>query len=88
MFREAIIDADLILKNNARAHLKKIYLNPSKNFKITINQQSAVAYHVKGDAMYNLGDFEHALVNYYRANKYVLKKVIFTNFNFCTHVHI
>ena len=42
---------------------------------MTINQQYAVAYHVKGDALYNLGNFEYALVNYHRANKYTLKKV-------------
>ena len=62
-------DADLILKNNSRA------LNPNKNFDMTINQQSCVAYHVKGDALYNLGNFEHALLNYHRANKYTLRKV-------------
>ena len=67
--REALIDADLILRNNSRA------LNPNKNFNMTINQQCAVAYHVKGDALYNLGNFEYALVNYHRADKYTLKKV-------------
>ena len=42
---------------------------------MTINQQYAVAYHVKGDALYNLGNFEYALVNYHRDDKYTLKKV-------------
>ena len=66
---EALKDADSILRNNARA------LNPSKNFNMAIYQQYAVVYNAKGDALYNLGDFEHALVNYYRADKYTLKKV-------------
>ena len=69
--REALVDADLILQNN-RA------LNPNKNFSMTIQHQTAVAYHVKGDALYNLGNFEHALVNYHRANKYTLKRVKYT----------
>ena len=68
-FREALVDADLILQNNRT-------LNPNKNFNMTIQHQTAVAYHVKGDALYNLGNFEHALVNYHRANKYTLKRVI------------
>ena len=63
-------DADMILRKNKRS------LNPSKNFDITLNQQYAVAYHVKGDALYNLGNFEHALLNYHRANKFILKRVI------------
>ena len=68
--REALADADMILRKNKRS------LNPSKNFDITLNQQYAVAYHVKGDALYNLGNFEHALLNYHRANKFILKRVI------------
>ena len=71
LYREALVDADLILQNN-RA------LNPNKNFSMTIQHQTAVAYHVKGDALYNLGNFEHALVNYHRANKYTLKRVKYT----------
>ena len=69
VFREALIDADLILKNTSRA------LNPNKHFNMNINQQYSVAYNVKGDALYHLGDFEHALLNYHRANKYTLKRV-------------
>ena len=68
-FREALIDADMILKNTSRA------LNPNKHFNHNINQQYSVAYNVKGDALYHLGDFEHALLNYHRANKYTLKRV-------------
>ena len=33
---------------------------------------------VKGDALYNMGNFEHGLLNYYRALHYVSAKVIFT----------
>ncbi len=34
---------------------------------------------VKGDALYSLGNFEHALLNYHRAEKYASTKV-----NYCT----
>ena len=38
------------------------------------------ALYIKGDALYNLGNFEHALVFYYRASKrYVIQ---FRTFNF------
>ncbi len=30
---------------------------------------------VRGDALYNLGDFEHALLSYHRASKYSTMKV-------------
>ena len=42
---------------------------------MTINQQYSVAYTAKGDALYHLGDFEYALLNYHRANKYAQKRV-------------
>ena len=54
----------------------------SKAFKQSANltQQLAIAINVKGDALYNLGNFEHALVNYYRAVKIATTKVCFSNF--------
>ena len=68
-FSEALKDADSILNNKVRG------LHPSKNFNMAITQQFATAYNVKGDALYHLGNFEHALVHYYRAIKYSSKKV-------------
>ena len=36
---------------------------------------NAKALIIKGDAQYNLGDFEHSLISYYRALKHSTTKV-------------
>jgi tetratricopeptide (TPR) repeat protein len=37
--------------------------------------RNAKALIIKGDAQYNLGDFEHSLISYYRALKHSTTKV-------------
>ena len=39
------------------------------NKALELGTKSAKALYTKGDALYNLGDFEHALVLYHRAMK-------------------
>jgi predicted negative regulator of RcsB-dependent stress response len=38
--------------------------------------KNSKALTVKGDALYNLGNFEHALLNYHRAMKHSSSKVL------------
>lgn len=63
-FKAALEDVDFILSTN-----KNLTLTSS------INQQNSTALTVKGDALYNLGNFEHALLNYQRALRFATTKV-------------
>ena len=56
---------------------------------ITLEDPSnAKALLIKGDAQYNLGDFEHSLISYYRALKHSTTKVCVYFEKHYTHGHL
>ena len=62
-------------------------MNDADRVLVTMNDpRNSKALTIKGDALYNLGDFEHSLLSYHRAFNHINTKVDFLPQCFTTQV--